>query len=379
MSIKLSDAQQVVRYFPPFDTPCFLSSPGKGKTSMIQAAAASMNAHVVCIYALIRDTVDAKGLPFIVKEDGKGLVHWALPQEFPIDFAADRFPKDRPIIFFLDDLFHAPDSVQKVFARTFFERLIGEEPLLPNVRVIVAGNRMEDKAGVVRSPSYVNDRLSFIEVEPDSQDWISGAVSGFKLPPADPDYPDKLAAINKAITKGIPEWLISYVNFTKTVSDFDPARRSNFGPRSIERAGRIVRAFDSVGGISDDIYSECLGGTLSPEHAEKAMAYRRMAATLPDIDAILAGKDIRLNEMSAEALYMTAVAVLRGASERKLTKPVAALIQKLADLTDSAGHQIGLEISAFLFSEALRGPLTNVMREPEIIEWMRRNGKLVAA
>ena len=374
--MNLTQAQSVVKFFPPYDTPCILSRPGQGKTKMVEAAAASMNADVVLIYALIRDTVDAKGLPYVVKRDDSAVVRWATPEEFPLDLLHDKFPTDRPIIFFLDDLFHAPDSVQKVFARTFFERVIGEESLLPNVRVVVAGNRMEDKAGVVRSPSYVNDRLTFIEVEPDSRDWISGAVSGFLKPEADRDYPDKLAAIAKAVTKGIPDWLISYVNFTKAITDFDPARRSNFGPRSIERAGRIVRAFDVVG-VPDDILAECLAGTISAEHAEKAMAYRRMAATLPDIDAILAGKDVDLPE-SAEALYMTAVSVLRGASERKLTKPVAKMVADLADLTDKKGHQIGLEISAFLFSEALRSPkLVAIMREPEIAAWLKKHGKLV--
>ena len=149
--MNLTQAQSVIKYFPPNDTPCILSSPGKGKTKMVEAAAASMNADVVLIYALIRDTVDAKGLPYIVKNGDGATVKWAVPEEFPLEMLRASFPTDRPVIFFLDDLFHAPDSVQKVFARTFFERIIGEERLMDNVRVVVAGNRMEDKAGVVRS------------------------------------------------------------------------------------------------------------------------------------------------------------------------------------------------------------------------------------
>lgn len=379
VAISLNAASKAQLYFPRQDTPCFLSRPGVGKSKMIEAAAAAANAYLVTIYALIRDAVDAKGLPFIKKVGDEGAtVQWAVPSEFPVVPLLAQFPSDREIWFFLDDLFHAADSVQKTFARTFFERLIGEVELLPNVRVIVAGNRQEDRAGVIKSPTYVNDRLTFFEVEPDVKEWVSGALAGFAKPAVDPEYAAKRIEIDKAVSLGIPEWLISYVGFNKQISDFDPARKSNLGPRSIERAGRIVRAFD-VAGLDDDVLFEALGGTMSPEHAEKALAFRRVAKDLPDIEGLLRGEDVPL-PVKPEVLYMTALAVLRGATERKATKPVAHLIKRMADHKDRQGNLIGIEIAAFIFDESLRSgsKLQGVMREADVQDFIKKHGSTIS-
>lgn len=379
MPISLNLAKQAVKYFPVTDTPCLLARPGVGKSKMIEAAASEANAQLVTIYALIRDAVDAKGLPYLeARSEGK-VVRWAAPAEFPVKLLAENFPKDREIWFFLDDLFHAADSVQKTFARTFFERLIGELELMDNVRVLVAGNRQEDRAGVVKSPTYVNDRLSFVEVEPNVEEWVSGSLHGWARSGVDPDYKEKRAAANKAVLLGTPEWLISYVGFNKQISDFDPARRSNFGPRSIDRAGRIVRAFEAAD-VHDDALAELLGGTISPEHAEKALAFRRMAKSLPDIEALLRGEDAALPQ-TPEVLYMTALAVLRGASAKKLTKSVAKLIKRMADQKGKDGSLVGVEVSAFICAEAMRSGsgLVGIMREPEVMAWIKKHGKVVGA
>jgi hypothetical protein len=377
MPISLTRCQKAVAYFPMQDTLCTLSRPGVGKSKMIEAAASTCNAYLVTIYALIRDAVDAKGLPYIERSEKGAIVRWAIPSEFPVEELMDQFPTDREIWFFLDDLFHAADSVQKTFARTFFERLIGESKMLPNCRVFVAGNRTEDRAGVVRSPSYVNDRLTFIEAEPEVEEWVAGSLSGFAVPPFDARYPEVRAAVDKAVKLGTPEWLISYVGFNKQISDFDPQRRSNFGPRSIERAGRIVRAFEAAR-LDDDTLAEAMGGTISPEHAEKAMAFRRMARELPDIEGLLRGENVPLPH-KPEVLYMTSLAVLRGASEKKETKALGKLILRLADHCDRSGSQIGVEIAAYLFNESLRSTsgLQKIMHEKEVQEFVRKHQKTI--
>lgn len=376
--ITLDQAAKALLAFPPCDTPCFLGAPGAGKSAMVAACARKMGADLITVYPVLRDTVDVKGLPLIKNEEGHSLMKWAVPAEFPVEKLRKKFPDNKPIILFLDDLFQASPSVQNALSRAFFERMIGEEKLLDNVRVVVAGNRDSDRAATFRAPSYVNDRLTFFEVEPSADEWVRMALGGFESS-GEFNFDEMAEKIRAALKEPLPEYLLAYVQWSGRVADFDANRRSNLSPRSIERAGRILLAFDAaLSGTREEkdvITTEALAGTIGAEEAGKLMAFRKRAKELPNIEALLRGEEVPL-PTKTELLYMTAVAALQRAKEEHVSG-LAKLIRRLGEVVNEDKNPIAVEVSAFLFSAGQK-KFPGLRKQKDIADWIVRHHKILS-
>jgi hypothetical protein len=375
--ITLQQAAKAILAFPPSDTPCLLGAPGIGKSSIVAACAKAMKAELITVYPVLRDVVDAKGLPYVIKRGNSRVTQWAVPSEFPVRALQDKFPANKPILLFLDDLFQAAPAVQNALSRAFFERVIGESELMENVRVIVAGNRDSDRAATFRAPSYVNDRLTFLEVEPSGEEWVRHTLN--IRSEIEVDFAAMSQRIKAALQKPLPEFLVAYVQWAGRVNDFDPNRRSNLSPRSLERAGRIIQAFEvGLDGSEEEkeaILNEALGGTIGADEAAKLMAFRKKAKELPDIGALLRGEEVPLPTRT-ELLYMTAVAALQRA-EKEHVPGLAKLIRRLGDLVNEDKNPIAVEVSAFLFSAAQK-KLPALRTQKDIAAWLCRHHKILS-
>jgi len=375
--ITLKQAAKAILAFPPCDTPCLLGSPGIGKSATVAACAKLMKAELITVYPVLRDVVDAKGLPYVIERGNARITQWAAPAEFPLKIFHESFPADRPILLFIDDLFQAAPAVQNALSRAFFERVIGEFPLMDNVRVVVASNRDSDRAATFRAPTYVNDRLTFFEVEPSAEEWVRLALGGFE---SDLDFNEEISQkIRAALQKPLPEYLLAYVQWAGRVADFDANRRSNLSPRSIERAGRILLAFDAaLSGTQEEkdvITTEALAGTIGAEEAGKLMAFRKRAKELPNIEALLRGEEMPL-PTKTELLYMTAVAALQRAKEEHVAG-LAKLIRRLGEIQNEDRNPIAVEVSAFLFSAAQK-KFPALRTQKDIADWIVRHHKILS-
>jgi hypothetical protein len=203
---------------------------------------------------------------------------------------------------------------------------------------------------------------------------VSGAIGGFAMPSVDEDYPTMRVKINTAVAQGIPDELIAYVKWSKQCYDFSTEQRSFLSPRSIERLGRFVRAFDAAS-INGDMLHEVATGTIGEAQAVKFMAFHKLRSELPDIDGILKGDDVTLPPKS-EILYITCTSLIR-AGRKEHCAAIAKFINRLSDL-EHKGMLVGKEVSAYMFSECLQGAakeLRGVRSQPSMMKWLQTNGK----
>src|ERR1017187_1879654 len=186
MAISLKQAEQVIVHGPEQDCVVLVSPPGTGKSSIVVQAARRMGATYLPVYAATMEAVDARGLPMLVDHaSGHKKVGWAAPSFLPLEIEIEKY-KGQTVLVNFDDWFQAPPPVLRATVRSIYgdggERRIGDFSVLSNARFIATGNRETDRAGVYRPETYVNDRITYMEIEPDCDDWVSGALHGFSHP-----------------------------------------------------------------------------------------------------------------------------------------------------------------------------------------------------
>ncbi len=379
MAISLKQAQDVILYTPRRRCVVTLSPPGTGKSASAYAAARRAGAVYVEKYTGVMEALDANGVPYVADcPNGRKVMLWAAPGDWPIEAIAHEFPDKQEIIVNLDDWFQATPPVQRATARGVYGdgkgRKIGSHSLLPNVRFVGTSNREQDRSGVYRPEQYVNNRVVYLEVEPDIEEWCSGAISGFAVPERDDNYPDVRARIDAEVAKGIPDTLIAFVKQFKQCYDFTPDARSFMSPRSLECLGEFIRAFDAAG-INGALLQEVANGTIGEANAMKFMAFHKFRDELPDVDALLKGESVPLPPKT-EVLYILVTAVLR-AAKKEHTEAVAKLANRIADCRTKDGKVVGVEVSHYLITECLRGAATKQLRglstSPLVREWIQTN------
>lgn len=162
------------------------------------------------------ESVDLRGFPGVNKLTNSTV--WYPPSTLPFIGNA-LFPKDKVIILFLDELTSAAPAVFSVAYQLINERRIGEHILMPNVRIVCAGNREDDQGIVNRMPFPLNNRLDWCEAIVDKEDW---SVWGAGV--------------------GIAPVIIAFINFKPTLlHTYDPkkAEKAVATPRSWEAAADI--------------------------------------------------------------------------------------------------------------------------------------------
>lgn len=387
MAISLKQAEQVIVHGPEQDCIVLVSPPGTGKSSIVVRAAQRMGAMYMPVYAATMEAVDARGLPYPenateweTPEQRSNLkrVQWAAPSFLPLEMEMAKY-KGRAVLVNFDDWFQAPPPVLRATVRSIYgdggERRIGDFPVFKGARFVATGNREQDRAGVYRPETYVNDRITYIEVEPDADDWCSGAIGGFGKAAPDAGYAETRKAINRAVAEGVPDVLIAFVKWGKMVYDFTTEARSFLSPRSIERLGRFMKAFDAAQLKDDRLLMEVACGTIGDAQATKFMAFYKLRDELPDTDAILRGEDVPLPPRS-EILYILCTAILRAAKKQHVDA-VVKLINRLSTL-EAKGMKVGVEVSAYLFRECYAGhnpELLGVRARPETMKWIQRHGR----
>jgi len=142
--------------------------PGVGKSDMMKSIATKYNMEMADIRLSSLDPVDLRGVPRITEE---GKTQFCIPSFFPT--------KDVPTLMFFDELNQAPKSIQNAALQLILDRQIGEYRLPPSVRMVAAGNRMEDLCYVQPLSEALKTRMLHLELVPDLDEWLKWArVSG---------------------------------------------------------------------------------------------------------------------------------------------------------------------------------------------------------
>lgn len=166
------------------DVPAMIwGEPGLGKTKTIDSEFKKSGYTMVHVLAGQSEPTDIQGIPFNFKDlYAKYLLPWwawlaSDDKEVPAEFQG-------PLVLFFDDIVTAPEQTQAAFYKLIDEKHLGGGlKLRQNVRIIAAGNRVDDMSAVVDMPKALCNRFMHYYTKPDLDTWLGWATSAGRIHP----------------------------------------------------------------------------------------------------------------------------------------------------------------------------------------------------
>jgi hypothetical protein len=232
--------------------PCMIfGAPGVGKSQQVHQAAEGKK--VIDIRLSMLDPVDLRGLPLVDRSDKGPNVEWARP-EF--------IPQDGEGILFFDELNTAPVSVMNAALQIILDRKCGPHKLGDGWYICAAGNKTAHRAHVQPLSAPLRNRFAIVNYEPDVKSWTTWAFGS-----------------------GIHDDVVGFLNFRPALLSTDSKDEyENFAsPRSWERVSTLIASG------TDDM--DFVAGLIGKGAAAEFDGYRRELKDMPDIDALLTGRE----------------------------------------------------------------------------------------
>ena len=238
-----------------------------------------------CVICDIRlgqyESVDLRGFPGVNK--ATGFTVWHAPSTMPF-VGNDDFPDDKIILLFLDELTSAQPSVFAIGYQLINERRVGEHFLKPNVRIVAAGNREDDKGVVNRMPMPLCNRMTWAEMIIDHHGWSEWAQS-----------------------VGIHPIIIAYVNFK-------PMNLMTYDPQKAEKVVATLRTWEKaakyfVDTMPDSIKWTAIKGVIGEGNATELLAFQNVWLKVTPIKSIIADPEGVPVPEKADMRFATAVSV----------------------------------------------------------------------
>jgi hypothetical protein len=250
--------------------------PGIGKSSVVKQAAQEEGVDCLDIRLVLLDATDLRGIP--VPENGKA--KWLAPSFLPTDSLSRG-------VAFLDELNCAAPLVQASGLQLVLDRRIGEYTLPDGWCIVAAGNR-EMEAFVHRMSPPLSNRFVHLDFDIDSETWATWAIQNNVAP-----------QIIGLLTKFRPELIYK----------FSPEKKAWPSPRSWAFASKILK-----NGLSEDLKFELIKGCVGEGAAIELRAYQEIWSKLPDLDAIIEGKDSTIPK-GVDLIYACCVGLVSKASK----------------------------------------------------------------
>lgn len=228
-------------------------SPGVGKTSVPRMVAAKLGWQYV-----------ERHIPTMIVEDfgvpkiGGPVMEYTLPDWYPAK--GSKWDTGTPGVLCFDDASQGASDLQKVMANLIQARNLHGVPMLDNWTVVATGNRVSDRAGANRLLSHLRNRLTALQFTVDPQDWHTWALN---------------AGVHLYV-RAFLKWKESMLN------KFDPNQEACPTPRSWAEAVSPI-----IGLLSPEAEYEVYAGSIGEGAATEFLAYTKLMAKLPDLDAIL--------------------------------------------------------------------------------------------
>lgn len=263
LTVSFEDAESIIKCFVAAKEPLMVwGPPGIGKSDLMAKVANEVDRPLIDIRLALCGSEDIKGYPYIDEENKT--MKFAISNEFPRD------PDSTAIIFF-DEINAAPQSTQLAMYQLILDRQIGEYKLPEGVSIVTAGNRETDKAGLAEMPKPLQNRFGHIEMQSDFDDWLKWAV-------------------NSGVNPSVVGFLS---NFKDKLNEFNPktSQRAFATPRSWAKASKMLNSMEKDDrDLEYSLIASCVGAA----NAQEFEQFRKIVRSLPDLDKILDGEDITL-------------------------------------------------------------------------------------
>ena len=245
-----------------------LSGPGLGKSQMLAQLAAEFGIGFVDVRLNSTPLIELMGLQAV--NPATGTTSWKRSDLLP--------PEDDPRggIFFLDELTTNIPALQTEGYQILREGRIGPHRLPETWFVVAAGNRMNDKGVYYQMPDPLVNRCRFYELVPDFTDWLTWNMARGYMEREVYAYlrvsPDDLYC-RPVDVRGVP---------------FATPRSWTFVLRTIHRWTRQC-PHDRLQALHDARVD--IEGEIGPAMAAKFYAYLQHFRDIPDVEAIMTGKN----------------------------------------------------------------------------------------
>lgn len=216
-----------------------LSQPGVGKSMLVDQVVEEVTESVkqpIGLLTRIASSLaveDFSGIPHIVEGD----VRYARPFWVP--------PAGSPQfgVLFLDEFTQLREDMQKPVAQLSLEHQINDWRLPEGWTVWMAGNRLEDRAGVVKLLSHLPNRLSIINVDFHVDDFT--------------------AFLHK---RQVHPLFIGLANYRPDLlTSFDAAQQINCTPRSFHRVAELYPLFENDTVLLNEMFASMVGAGAAHE------------------------------------------------------------------------------------------------------------------
>lgn len=317
-------------------TPVMLwGAPGVGKSQLISQIAVEHNVKVIDIRLSQMEPSDLRGIPFRVEDE----VEWAVPSLLP-----NTKRHGEKGILFLDEITSAPPTVSAAAYQLILDRRLGEYEVPEGWVIFAAGNRQGDRGVTYTMPAPLANRFSHYEFDVHLDDWVAWAWK-----------------------YQIDERVIAFLRFRpELIFDFDPAHNPVAfpSPRSWEFSHRALQKFND----SPDLLLGSLQACVGPAAGIELKAFVDNLDNLPDIDAIIAGKDIAVPK-EIDLQYAVATALVGRAIRAKDEANVNEVLGNILNYASSFPQK---EMGVMLVSDMHRAIGEPLFSVPEFSQWAKK-------
>ncbi len=172
MDINIAQAEQYIKTIIKANlVPMLTSSPGIGKSDIVQQIAEYYNLELISIFLSHYDPTELHGFPVIKNNNATYVPFNTFPiKETPI-------PKNKKgFLLFFDEFNSAPLATQAAAYRIILDRYIGQYPLHSKTAIVCAGNLYTDNAVVNQLSTAMQSRLIHLKIIADYQVWLKWAL-----------------------------------------------------------------------------------------------------------------------------------------------------------------------------------------------------------
>ena len=164
--------------------------PGMGKTKTLEQFFVELGYRVIHVLAGQSEPTDIGGIPFpgkirLADETDKAFggrpathAEYLIPWWAWLATDDPNVPKEwqGPLVIFFDDIVTAHEQTQAALYKVIDEKRCGSYKFRDNVRMVAAGNRIDDMSAVTDMPKALCNRFMHIYVRPNVEHWLQWAV-----------------------------------------------------------------------------------------------------------------------------------------------------------------------------------------------------------
>lgn len=240
--------------------PFIQSSPGLGKSAIVQQIAKDFSLELIDLRLSQCVPEDLMGLPMRVEREDGIRATFAPFEMFPGPNTPIPNGKNGWLLF-IDEMNSATKMVQAAAYKLALDRMAGQQPLHDNVYVVAAGNLSTDKAIVNELSTAMQSRVVHLEMVVDHKDFM--------------DHAHK---------EGFDERVLAFLEYQPSkLHDFKPdhADKTFACPRTWEFASRLIEGLDAK-----DVDVGLIAGAVSEGVAVEFSTFLQVYNKLPSYHSI---------------------------------------------------------------------------------------------